>query len=92
VLHDTKEKDVTDRLGLLALSVGAGLTYKPVSIDWSEQIWRASDLESICALQGRPGQFLAAESGYWKNRYGRVFHLDIVKRAGRWGGNILGVM
>jgi hypothetical protein len=91
VVHDTKDLKTASRFGLLNIS-RQGLDYEPVTVDWSDQKWRANDLESVCALPGRPRQYLAAESGYWKNRYGRVFHLEIVKRAGEWAGNIIGVM
>lgn len=92
IVHDTKDPKTASRFGLLNISKQGVLDYEPVPVDWSEQKWRASDLESVCALPGRPSEYLAAESGYWKNRYGRVFHLEIVKRAGEWAGKIIGLM
>lgn len=78
VVHDTKAHKDGPRLGLLRIAEGVAPEYQPVAVaDWGHPEGRASDLESACALPGRPGEILAAESSSWKGKYGRIFHLRI---------------
>ncbi len=77
VVHDTKSYKDGARLGIVRLDNGVP-RYEELSVDdWKDEDGRSSDLESICALPGRPGEFLAAESGYWEGKNGRIFHLTV---------------
>jgi hypothetical protein len=37
----------------------------------------ANDLESVCAIPARQNEFIVAEAGSWKGRFGRLFHIRI---------------
>lgn len=78
VVHDTKAGRNDPRLGIIRIKPDEPLQYAPLIVDnWVHPQGPANDLESTCALPGRPGELLIAESGYQKNLYGRIFHLDI---------------
>lgn len=57
------------------------LSYTPLSWSYSQNMPPnspfPSDLEALCAISGRSGEFLACESGYWEGKYGRLFHLKV---------------
>lgn len=80
VVHDTKtgpEPLDTPRVGVLKVSED-GLSYLAVDPeDWGVDQEAANDLEAICTIPGRPSEFLVAESGYYKGRFGRIFHLQL---------------
>lgn len=51
---------------------------RPISItDWKDEDGRPSDLESICSIPNKPLEYLAAESGSWQGKFGRIFHIKI---------------
>ena len=78
VVHNTKAGQSDPRLGIIRVKPDEPLEYAPLIVDnWVHPQGPANDLESACALPGRPGELLIAESGYQKNFYGRIFHLDI---------------
>jgi len=78
VVHDTKVNESGPRLGIVRVKQDEPLEYTPLTIEnWVHPQGPANDLESACALPGRPGELLIAESSYQKGLYGRIFHLDI---------------
>lgn len=78
VVHDTKSNEQGPRLGILRIRKEQGPEYAEVAIqDWKHPDGQANDLESLCALPKHPGEFLAAESGYWEGKYGRLFHIKL---------------
>lgn len=78
VVHDTKAPRDGARLGLVRVAPGAAPAYTPLSVgDWRDGDGRSSDLESVCALEGRDGEALAAESGRFEGRFGRLFHVRV---------------
>ncbi|WP_051252431.1 esterase-like activity of phytase family protein [Ferrimonas kyonanensis] len=78
VVLDRKSDAAGERLGIVRLTPSSGYEYRPVRIDdWHSPDGQASDLESLCALPGRDGEFLLAESGTWQGRFGRVFHVHL---------------
>ena len=48
-----------------------------------------NDLEAVCALPHREHEYLVAESGYYEGRYGRVFHLRLKEKKGKWKGELI---
>lgn len=73
--------------------LGLHMDYAPLDCDWSmAEEGRSSDLESVHAIIGRPGEFLAAESGYWQGQFGRVFHLKVSGQKNDWKCELLDVM
>lgn len=82
VVHDAKVYEDKPRLGILTIAA-RGLAYTPLTIaDWMDPDGRSNDLESACPLSDRPGEFLVAESGYWKGKYGRLFHVRLSGETG----------
>lgn len=76
VVIDKKSHHQGPRLGIYQLHETQGPTFSPVSVsDWRHPHGQASDLESACKLPGTENEYLVAESGYWKGRNGRIFHL-----------------
>lgn len=83
VVHDALSFEDDPRLSVMTVSEGSGAVSEPLAVDdWRDPDGRPSDLESVCMVPGRENEFLIAESGYWKGRYGRLFHirLDRVSR------------
>jgi hypothetical protein len=77
VVHDRKSDDPRARLGCLYVDQKHGVHYRSFEVDWDKVGGPASDLESICPIPGREGEYLAAESSHWKGRTGRLFHLVV---------------
>lgn len=78
VVHDTKVHRDHPRLGVIEVGGEEGVRYRAIEVsDWGHGDGRSSDLESVCALPGRPDEFLAAESGTWEGAFGRIFHLRV---------------
>ena len=84
VVFDTKGFEDAPRLGLLTLNEdGVESLIGFEGVDWKDPRERASDLESLCAVPARPGEYLVLESGSWEGRPGRVFHLKVSKKEAR---------
>lgn len=79
VVHDAKGSQRIPRLGVVHMRDGIPIY---VSIPWQAPT-PPSDLESICPIPGKPGEFLAVESGY-RNGQGRVYHLRLHKVNQTW--------
>lgn len=79
-VHDGKHPTESGyRLSIIALTALNGVVVTPVGVsDWTVQD-APSDLEAICAIPGRKGEFLVAESGFYEGKYGRMFHLTLVQ-------------
>ena len=84
VVHDAKTEEDGPRLGIVKIRKDRTPKYEILEImDWKHEDGRSNDLESICALPGRSGEFLLAESGYRKQRFGRLFHIAVHKKSAR---------
>lgn len=78
VVHDKKVYEDGNRLGILRIQQDNNPEYIPIKVDdWKHDDGQSNDLESICVIPDHPSDFLAAESGYWKGQYGRIFHLKL---------------
>ena len=78
VVHDAKTCEDGARLGIIRLRKGNAPKYVQLRVDdWKHKDGRPNDLESICSLPGQRAEFLAAESGYWKGKFGRIFHIRV---------------
>jgi hypothetical protein len=77
LVQDKKIDQGGSRLGVLQLTEHGIQSYQPLSVsNWPQQ-QASNDLESACALPGRPDEFLAAESGSWHGEFGRLFHFKV---------------
>ena len=74
------------RLGVLAITAVDGIVFTPISVrDWMHSDKDPSDLEACCNIPGRDGEFLIAESGFFKGQFGRIFHVTLSKdKEGFW--------
>jgi len=91
VVHDALSFENGPRLSIIMLPADAPPVFHPVTVDfWPDPDGRASDLEALCAVPSRPNEYLMAESGTWKGKFGRLFHLRL--DTGTNKAAILGVM
>lgn len=78
VVHDIKAHREGVRLSVIGTGNERNITIDPVTVaDWKHADGRASDLESVCKIPGSSNQYLAAESGHWDGKYGRLFHISL---------------
>jgi hypothetical protein len=76
IVLDTKAHKKGRRTGVLEVRLGEPNRFKSLEVDALDKgDDRASDLEALHVLPGRPGEYLAAESGRRLAGPGRVFHL-----------------
>ena len=69
------------RVGILQFNKGAPPQFQPLTdIDWISADGKANDLESVCPYPRKENEYLLAESGYWKGKYGRIFHVTLNNR------------
>ena len=81
VVHDAKTDEKGPRLGTIKIRKNRAPKYASLEVEnWKHEDGRSNDLESICAIPGRSGEFLMAESGYQKQRFGRLFHITVHKK------------
>lgn len=80
-----------DRLGILTVSSKDGATFRPLPVaDWRDAVeGEPSDLEAVCAIPDRPGEFLLGESGQYKKKFGRLFHVRVVRDGDGWRAECL---
>jgi hypothetical protein len=81
------------RAGVMRVSDEGILVYQPFAItDWGHGEELPNDFEACCPIPGRPNEYLMAESGYYKGRFGRVFHIRLapVEGSALYTGKILG--
>lgn len=77
-VHDAKGGDPAPRLSRVDVGAGGEIRCTPIEVSsWRDADGPASDLEAICDLRGRAGEFLVAESGTWEGRFGRLFHVRV---------------
>ncbi|MGM9998669.1 MAG: hypothetical protein ACI38Q_04665 [Candidatus Bruticola sp.] len=81
-ISDVKAKSEKPRLHILHIKEEKGTTFLPIEVSaWDisgdSSVQRASDLEAICQVPGRPYHFYTFESGYWKGGAGRAFELEV---------------
>ncbi|HYH66077.1 MAG TPA: hypothetical protein VD866_15390 [Urbifossiella sp.] len=79
-----------DRLGILTVTA-KGTTFHPLPVaHWLDPVEKEpNDLEAVCALPERPGEFLLGESGQYKKKYGRLFHVRVTRDADGWRAECL---
>lgn len=74
---DKKISSGGDRIGVIELSSAGAPRFTSLAIENWPNHQAANDLESACALPGRPNEFLIAESGTWQGEFGRLFHIKL---------------
>lgn len=77
LVQDKKITEPGDRFAILQLRTDLPPLYQSIPVTNWPETQMSNDLEAICALPGRPQEFLAAESGQWQGEFGRLFHLQL---------------
>ena len=78
IVVDTKSFSDAPRFGLLDPVVKGGSRFTALQVrNWDEVGGKSNDLEAVCALKDRMGEFLAIESSYRDAEYGRVMHVRV---------------
>ena len=78
VVIDTKSYSSEPRFGLLDAVAKGGSRFEVLPVDgWDKVGGLSNDLEAVCALPGRGDEFLALESSYRDDNFGRVLHLRV---------------
>ncbi|MBU2428260.1 MAG: hypothetical protein KKA56_15390 [Gammaproteobacteria bacterium] len=77
LVQDKKIDQGGERLGLLNVSNEGKPSFRPIFVTNWPNNQPSNDLESICALPGRPNEFMLAESGTWHGEFGRLFHIKL---------------
>jgi hypothetical protein len=82
------------RLGVLTVTARDGIVFQHLPVkDWHDEAKDPSDLEACCAVPGRESEYLLAESGKFKNKFGRIFHVRVKRNAESvWEAECLGVI
>lgn len=92
-ISDYKAKSDKHRVYMVRFEK-SGYSVAPLEVDvWGDSRHldepNASDLEAICPVPGKTGEFFMAESGWWKNTAGRIFRVRIYDHPMRsWVGSV----
>lgn len=78
-VQDKKISNPGDRLGVLQVYADKAPRFQPLTVSNWPEAQMSNDLESVCALPGRPNEFLIAESGSWQGEFGRLFHIQLLQ-------------
>ena len=77
-INDRKTpRDSGYRFAVIDASKEEGIVISPVALTGIDAAYYPSDLEAICAIPNSNGEFLAAESGFYKGRFGRLMHIGL---------------
>jgi len=87
-VNDLKSHKSGSRVTILKITAKNGIEHETVTVEgdnWNHPDGKPSDLEACTAIPGRPFEFLLSESGKYKGRFGRIFHIRLNKVAeGKW--------
>ncbi|HJO92283.1 MAG TPA: hypothetical protein QF753_02685 [Victivallales bacterium] len=81
-----------NRLGIVTILKNR-INYQPVEVNnWKDKEGTPSDLEAVCGISGTKNEYLVAESGYYKHKFGRVFRIKLFKNDKEWKAEVLNVL
>ena len=98
IAHDIKTKPKNkDRSRFSVLTVrkktqDGAFEIEDVTLTGLDAEDKPNDLEALCALPDRKNAFLAAESGYVGDRFGRVFWIDLKRADNGWTAAVRNVL
>ncbi len=77
-VHDTLSHEPGARISVLEVIADQNVSITPVSpADWAHDEGQSNDLEGVCAVPKRDGEFLLVEAGHWDGAFGRMFHVKV---------------
>jgi len=89
LVYDKKTpRDDGPRMGVMTLGKDSVST-APLPLGGAEGVAAPSDLEAACAIPGRDGECLLAESGYYRGDFGRIFHIRVTQEDDQWQASLL---
>jgi len=77
VTDEKQAPGVQPSLGLLRVFED-GYRVQRVEIQGLNETDIPNDLEAVCSVHGKPGNYLLVESGFTKGKFGRIFHITLV--------------
>lgn len=80
LVQDKKISEPGERLGILQVFADKAPKYQAIPVSNWPHSQSGNDLEAVCALPGRPNEFLLAESGSWQGEFGRLFHIQLIQQ------------
>ncbi len=77
-VHDEKSHESGARISVIEVSSGQNVRVTAVEpATWKHRDGQSSDLEGVCSIPERDGEFLLVEGGHYDGRFGRVFHVRV---------------
>ena len=77
-VHDDLSFETGPRISVIEVVTDQNVTVTPTRPKkWQHEDGRSSDLEGVCSLPTREGEFLLIEAGHWEGEYGRMFHVQV---------------
>jgi hypothetical protein len=76
-VHDTKRGQEGPRLSVVSFARGLTPELRPLVVDWDRAGGIPADLESICPVPDRRGEYLVVESGHRDGLTGRIIRLRV---------------
>ena len=91
-VHDELSFENGNRISVIQTTKDKNIDVLPVQVaDWKHKDGQSSDLEAVCRLPGRNGEFLLVEAGHWEGKFGRMFHIKIDLSNKPYRATVLGV-
>ena len=77
-VHDELSFESGARISVLQVTAGQNVIVRPVRpATWKHDDGKSSDLEGVCSIPMRDGEFLLVEAGHWGGSGGRMFHVKV---------------
>ncbi len=77
-VHDELSHETGARISVLEVAADQNVIVTPVRpAKWEHGDGRSNDLEGVCAIPKRDGEFLLVEAGHYDGDFGRMFHVKV---------------
>ena len=81
------------RFSLLTLDDAEKVACEAIDVNWDAfKGGRANDLEAVCEIVGKPGEYVAVESSYVGDDFARIIHLKASLQDGKASVELLGAV
>ncbi len=77
-VHDELSHEPGARISVVEVIADQNVVVTPVSPEtWEHGDGRSNDLEGVCSIPERDGEFLLVEAGHYDGSFGRMFHVKV---------------
>ncbi len=77
-VHDELSHESGARISVLEVAADRNINITSVTpANWKHNAGRSNDLEGVCAIPKRDGEFLLVEAGHYDGDFGRMFHVKV---------------